>query len=213
MTRRFDLQVHTDASPCSDTAPGVVVTAAVEAGLDGIAITDHDTVENVAAVRRVAPSSLDVISGVEVTTTQGHLLALDVDTPPPQTDPVAVIEWVHERGGVTVLSHPFDTLRQYYREDLCEIATLVDAVEGINSRCVVPQFNRRAQSFAAAHSLPTTGGSDAHFPSEVGRAYTECEGDLLAALRSGDVRACGRGGYLSGHVATKVHQLRTAMSR
>jgi hypothetical protein len=213
MTRRFDLQVHTDASPCSDTTPSAVVAAAVEAGLDGIAVTDHDTVKNVAAVRRAAPASLDVISGVEVTTTQGHLLALGVGAPPPQTDPIDVIEWIHARDGVAILSHPFDTLRQYYREDLREIATLVDAVEGINSRCVVPQFNRRAQSFAVANALPTTGGSDAHFPREVGRAYTECEGDLLDAVRAGSVRACGRGGYLSGHVATKLHQVRTAMSR
>jgi hypothetical protein len=63
MTLRYDLQVHTNASPCSDTEPGAVVTAATSAGLDGIAVTDHDTVENVAAVRRAAPASLDVISG------------------------------------------------------------------------------------------------------------------------------------------------------
>lgn len=213
MTRRLDLQVHTDASPCSDTTPSAVVTAAVEAGLDGIAVTDHDTVENVVAARRAAPSSLDVISGVEVTTTQGHLLALGVEAPPPQIHPVDVIEWIHERGGVAILSHPFDTLRQYYREDLREIATLVDAVEGINSRCVFSQFNRRAQSFAVAHALPTTGGSDAHFPREVGRAYTECEDDVLEAIRDGTVRAGGRGGYLSGHVATKLHQVQTAISR
>ncbi|AUV82530.1 histidinol-phosphatase [Salinigranum rubrum] len=213
MTRRYDLQVHTDASPCSDTAPRAVVTAAVEAGLDGIAITDHDTVENTAVVERLAPASFNVISGVEVTTTQGHLLALDVEAPPPQTTPVEVIEWIHDHGGVAVLSHPFDTLRQYYTENLQEIATLVDAVEGINSRCVFPQFNRRAQSFAVAHSLPITGGSDAHFPREVGRAYTKCEGDLIDSIRSNEVRACGRGGYLSGHVATKIHQARTALSR
>jgi predicted metal-dependent phosphoesterase TrpH len=213
MTHRFDLQVHTDASPCSNTAPSRVVTAAVKAGLEGIAVTDHDTVETVAAVRRAAPSSLDVISGVEVTTTQGHLLALGVEASPPQAHPIGVIEWIHERGGVAILSHPFDTLRQYYREDLREIARIVDAVEGINSRCVFPQFNQRAQSFAVANGLPTTGGSDAHFPREVGRAYTESEGEILNAIREGEVRACGRGGYLSGHVATRIHQVRTAMSR
>jgi predicted metal-dependent phosphoesterase TrpH len=213
MPHRYDLQVHTDASPCSNTAPSAVVTAAVEAGLDGIAITDHDTVQNVAAVERAAPASLDVISGVEVTTTQGHLLALGVEVPPPQVSALDVIEWVHDHGGVTILSHPFDTLRQFYTENLREIAEFVDAVEGVNSRCVFPQFNRRAQSFAVAHELPTTGGSDAHFPREVGRAYTECEADVLDAVRTGDVRACGRGGYLSGHMATKMYQIRTAVSR
>jgi predicted metal-dependent phosphoesterase TrpH len=212
MTRRYDLQVHTDASPCSSTRPSRVVAAATAAGLDGIVVTDHDTVANVAAVRDHAPSTLDVVSGVEVTTTQGHLLAIGVDDAPPQGDPLDVIDWVHDHGGVAVLSHPFDTLRQYYTTDLRAIARAVDAVEGVNSRCVLPQFNRRARSFAVANGLPTTGGSDAHFPREVGRAHTEVEGDdLLYAVRRGNVSPTGRGGYLSGHVATKVHQFRTRL--
>jgi hypothetical protein len=214
MARRYDLQVHTDASPCSSTSPERVVAAAVAAGLDGIVVTDHDTVANVAAVRDHAPASLDVVSGAEVTTTQGHLLAVGVDDAPPQGDPLDVVDWVHDHGGVAVLSHPFDTLRQSYTTDLRAIARAVDAVEGINSRCVLPQFNRRARSFAVANGLPTTGGSDAHFPREVGRAYTEVAGDdLLAAVGRGEVRPGGRGGYLSGHAATKWHQLRTALTR
>ena len=213
MTARYDLQVHTDASPCSNTSPDRVVTAATAAGLDGIVVTDHDTLANVAAVREAAPSDLTVVSGVEVTTTQGHLLAIGVEDVPPRADPLDVIDWVHDHGGVAVLSHPFDTLRQYYSTDLAAIGRAVDAIEGINSRCILGQFNRRARSFAAAHGLPTTGGSDAHFPIEVGRAYTEVDGDLLGAIGRGDVRPAGRGGYLSGHVATKLHQFRAAWSR
>jgi hypothetical protein len=220
MTRRYDLQVHTDASPCSRTRPSDVVDAAVAAGLDGLVVTDHDTTANVAAVRDRAPAGLSVVSGVEVTTTAGHLLAVGVDDPPPRSDPLTVVDWVHDHGGVAVLSHPFDTLRQHYETDLPAIAAAVDAVEGINSRCVVPRFNRRARAFAADHDLPTTGGSDAHFPMEVGRAYTRVEtrgrtgGDALRdAVRDGRVSPAGRGGYVSGHVATKVHEFRTALGR
>jgi hypothetical protein len=213
MTRRYDLQVHTDASPCSSTPPRAVVAAATDAGLDGIAVTDHDTVRNVAAVRDRAPPTLEVVSGVEVTTTEGHLLALGVERVPPQAAPVDVIEWVHDQSGVAVLSHPFDALREHYETDLSSLARVVDAVEGINSRCVLPRYNRRARSFAAAHGLPTTGGSDAHFPMEVGRAYTDVSGEVLDAVRRGDVRPGGRGGYVTGHVATKLHQARATLSR
>ncbi|MFB6185906.1 MAG: PHP-associated domain-containing protein [Halobacteriaceae archaeon] len=52
-----------------------------------------------------------------------------------------------------------------------------------------------------------TGGSDAHFPIEVGRAYTMCTGDLFDAIRCGETSVKGRGGYLTGHIATKMHQL------
>ncbi|SFS99967.1 PHP domain-containing protein [Halostagnicola kamekurae] len=215
MTRRYDLQVHTDASPCSSTPPERVGAAAVEAGLDGIAVTDHDTLANVDAVRDAAPSSLDVIAGVEVTTTEGHLLALEVTEPPPQTDPLTVVDHVHDQGGIAVLSHPFDAMRQSYVTNLDELADAIDAVEAVNSRCVRRRFNERATAFAAAHDLPTTGGSDAHFPMEVGRAYAVVEGDgsLVNAVVEGRVRPGGRGRYLSGHIATKIHQFRTVSGR
>lgn len=204
---RYDLQVHTDASPCSGAVPEDVVAAAAAAGLDGIAVTDHDTTAGVDAVRAAAPDGLTVIPGVEVTTTQGHLLALDVCEPPPQADPLAAIEDVHDQGGVAVLAHPFDRLRERYDADLEAIAAAVDGVEVTNSRCVRPRYNRRARAFAAEHGLAPTGGSDAHFPMEVGRAYTECDLPVVEAVRRGETRAGGRGGYLSGHAATKLYRL------
>jgi predicted metal-dependent phosphoesterase TrpH len=210
---RYDLHVHTDASPCSATSPERVAAAATNAGLDGIVVTDHDTLENVARVREHAPDRVDVVSGVEVTTTQGHLLAIDVDEAPPQTDPLTVIDAIHETGGLAVLAHPFDTLRQFYDRDLPELAATADGVEAVNSRCVRPLFNRQARAFAAHHGLAITGGSDAHFPMEVGRAATEFDGTLRETLHQGTTTPRGRGRYLSGHVATKLQQGRRAIGR
>jgi predicted metal-dependent phosphoesterase TrpH len=213
--RRYDLQVHTDASPCSAATPAGIAHAASEANLDGIAITNHDTTEGVRAVRQAVAGlstgperEIDVIGGVEVTTTQGHLLALDVENEPPQADPLTVVENIHDQGGLAVLSHPFDRLRQVYDRDLEAIAAAIDGIETRNSRCVRPRYNREAEAFAARHGLAMTGGSDGHFPREVGRAATECHGDVLEAIRAGETRAVGRGGYLSGHIATKVQQVR-----
>lgn len=208
--RRYDLQVHTDASPCSRATPAEIATAAIRAGLSGIAITNHDTLDGVEAVREAIAdlgADLEVIPGVEVTTTQGHLLALGVREAPPRDDPVPVIEDVHDQGGVAVLSHPFDRLRQVYDRELEAIAAVVDGVETRNSRCVRRRYNGESAAFAARNGLAQTGGSDAHFPMEVGRAATACRGDVLTAIRAGETRAIGRGGYLSGHVATKLHQL------
>ncbi|MCT9097026.1 PHP domain-containing protein [Haloarchaeobius sp. HME9146] len=202
----YDLQVHTDASPCSRISPEKLVEGAVDAGLDGIAVTDHDTIKNVKFVEQAAPPSLDIIPAAEITTTQGHLLALGISEVPPQTDPISVIEHVHDQGGVAVLSHPFDTFRQYYNQDLEEIAAHVDGVETCNSRCIMPRFNREAKQFAEEYDLAQTGGSDGHFQLELGRAYTLCQGDPLDAIRNGDCAPRGRGSYLSGHIATKVHQ-------
>lgn len=208
--RRYDLQVHTDASPCSPASPERMVRAASRAGLDGVAITDHDTMANVDRARAAAPDDLDVIPGVEVTTTQGHLLALYVEEAPPKTDPVGVVESIHDQGGIALLSHPFDELRQYYDADLEVIATAVDGVETANSRCVREAFNRRAREFADSHGLSVTGGSDAHFPMEVGRAYTTVPDRPREAIRNGTTAGVGRGRYLSGHVATKTYRAATA---
>jgi predicted metal-dependent phosphoesterase TrpH len=209
---KYDLQVHTEVSSCSGATPKGIVDAAVAAGLDGIAITDHDSIEGVTAVQAAAPAELTVIPGVEVTTTQGHLLALDVDEPPPQDDPMTVINHIHDQGGIAILSHPFDRLREYYT-DLDEIATVVDGVEVINSRCVFRRYNEHARVFANEHDIPITGGSDAHFPTEIGNAYTESDGPILEALRSGDTRVSGRGGYVRGHVLTKVRQFSELLDR
>ncbi len=210
---RYDLQVHTNVSPCSATPPEKVVEAAEHANLDGIVVTDHDTLANVERVRECASSRLDVVSGVEVTTTQGHLLAIDVTEVPPQTDPLSVVDAVHDLGGIAVLSHPFDALRQVYDTELAELAAAVDGVEVVNSRCVRESFNDHARAFADHHGLAMTGGSDAHFPMEVGRASTEFEGSLREAIREGTTTPRGRGRYLSGHVATKVHQGRRTIER
>lgn len=205
--KKYDLQVHTDVSPCSRASPADIVDAALDSNLDGIAITNHDTLEGYQEVDELSPSKLTVIPGVEVTTTQGHLLALFVDEEPPIANPVKVIEHIHEQDGIAVLSHPFDWLRENYTENLEQIASQVDAVETQNSRCLLPRFNRRAKEFACRHDLAITGGSDAHFPMEVGRSTTVCDRKLQDAIESQSTQTTGRGGYLSGHAVTKLNDL------
>jgi len=206
--RKFDLHVHTSVSPCSGANPASIVSKAVDRGLDGIAITDHDTVRGVHAVERAAPPDLTILPGVEVTTTTGHMLALGVRDAPSGGDPITVAEQIQELGGVAVLAHPFDTFRQHYSPPLNDLTNVVDAVEVRNSRCLLPRFNQRAMEFAVRHGLPVIGGSDAHFPIELGRAVTVTEGEPLMAIESGTTVTSGRSGYVSGHVATKVHELR-----
>lgn len=53
--QRYDLHVHTDASPCSRASPSEVAAAAVTAGMAGIAVTDHDTTVGAHRVREHAP--------------------------------------------------------------------------------------------------------------------------------------------------------------
>ena len=81
---KFDLHIH---SNYSDGRASVVeiINAAVRRGLDGIALTDHDNMRGIPAARRyIKEQKLDLIliPGVEVTTSEGHLLVLGVEEPP-----------------------------------------------------------------------------------------------------------------------------------
>jgi predicted metal-dependent phosphoesterase TrpH len=64
---RVDLHLHTTHSDGTYT-PAQVVELACRSGLSAIAITDHDTVSGIAPAMEAACRSLEIISGVEITT-------------------------------------------------------------------------------------------------------------------------------------------------
>ena len=75
-----DTHIHTCLSPCAelDMHPSAIVDAAVRAGLDAIAVCDHNSAENAAAVQRAGNAAgLAVIPGMEITSSEEvHILGL-----------------------------------------------------------------------------------------------------------------------------------------
>jgi len=80
--RRFraDLHIHSCLSPCGDLEiyPRRIVERALEAGLDIVAVTDHNTAENAAATVRAAEGTrLTVLPGMEIASAEEvHVLGL-----------------------------------------------------------------------------------------------------------------------------------------
>jgi PHP family Zn ribbon phosphoesterase len=76
---KADLHVHTCLSPCAglDMSPLVIVQTALRAGLDLIGICDHNSAENVLAVKKTAArNGLLVLGGMEVASSEeAHILA------------------------------------------------------------------------------------------------------------------------------------------
>lgn len=73
MILRCDLHIHTALSPCGDMdmTPNNIVNMAQLKGLDVIAITDHNTSANAAAVMECAKDApLIVIPGMELETSE-----------------------------------------------------------------------------------------------------------------------------------------------
>ena len=77
---RADLHIHTCLSPCADIqmTPSAIVKIAAERSIDIIAVTDHNSAENVNSVIKAAENSdLTVLAGMEVTSSEeAHILAL-----------------------------------------------------------------------------------------------------------------------------------------
>ena len=77
-----DLHVHTALSPCAanDMTPPVIVERALAEGLAMIAVCDHNSARNAAAVQEAATARLAVLAGMEITTVEEcHIVALFPD--------------------------------------------------------------------------------------------------------------------------------------
>jgi predicted metal-dependent phosphoesterase TrpH len=194
---KIDLHVHSRHSPDSSLRVEAIVDQIGLAGVQGFALTDHNSVAGHAGLRELARSrpSVLLIPGCEVSTREGHLLAYGIAEVPPAHAPLAeTIEWVEGHGGVAVLAHP---LRWSHGVGKAAAQRArVPALESMNAH-TSPIRNARAELIAAHRAIGTTGGSDAHELTDVGRGYTEFSDeatsvdDLLEALRRGHVRAGG----------------------
>jgi predicted metal-dependent phosphoesterase TrpH len=79
-TFKLDLHIHSCLSPCADLemSPMSIVEKSLAKGLDGIAVCDHNSAENVAAVFRVGVQrGLHVLPGMEINSVEEvHTLAI-----------------------------------------------------------------------------------------------------------------------------------------
>lgn len=99
------VHVHTAASDGGGT-PEQVVAAAQAAGLDFLALTDHNTFDARGAAGWHGPTL--VLVGTESSTVSGHLVALGLREPGFvfSRDPTDTLEDVHLLGGVAFAAHP-----------------------------------------------------------------------------------------------------------
>lgn len=81
---KFDLHMHSDASSDGQLATAELAAMAHEKGLEVIALSDHDSVENVLSMQEEAGKyGIGVIPALEITTSMGdqdvHLLGYGID--------------------------------------------------------------------------------------------------------------------------------------
>jgi predicted metal-dependent phosphoesterase TrpH len=169
---RVDLHVHTRYSPDATLKPRELIARARHAGFDRIAITDHNTMEGAYEARSIDPDF--IIMGEEIDTAEGtDLIGLFLEQAIPRGLPLAeVAARIREQDGIVYAPHPFAYLYKPGAHSR-RVLDAADVVEAVNSRAFLPRWNQLAQAGARARGLPVAAGTDAHFPHEVGRAWTE----------------------------------------
>lgn len=185
---KFDLHVHTDASD-GIISPEDALTAAKKAGMDGIAITDHDTMDGYEEAKKFAKKiDIILIPAVEITTALGDILAYGVKEMPEGTI-VEIFDKIHAEGGAAAIAHPYASFRQVNFYEIIEtIKHNIDAIEIYNAMTSL-EDNVKAMELAKKVGLPGIGGSDAHFPDRVGTAFTITNTeDVIEAIKKGHTK-------------------------
>ncbi|MBI2304926.1 MAG: PHP domain-containing protein [Chloroflexi bacterium] len=201
-----DLHVHTSHGAYdSAISPQQLVEEGERMGLDGVALTEHDTMWDRHQFQHLAQGRrLVLFNGMEVSTDMGHILVFGL---PHYVSgihrAVQLRRIVKEAGGFMVIAHPFRYLiasnerrnGQDGMPSLDELArwpvfSLVDEIEVCNAVCD-DQENLLALQVAQKLGMRGVAGSDAHTIIGLGRAVTvfqrpmETEAQLLRELRAG----------------------------
>jgi predicted metal-dependent phosphoesterase TrpH len=180
MPINIDLHTHSFFSGDGVSSPEDLIAAARAKGLQGIAITDHNTCDAITYLLDKGLMRLDglpvdnflVVPGVEVTTGEGHLLCIGATLPFLKGKPaLGVCHMIHDRGGLAIPPHPYDMFRAGIRFTTLETLP-VDALEVFNAATTLRRYNRYAFKYAQVRGLPMTAASDAHHAAAVGTAYT-----------------------------------------
>ncbi len=169
-----DLHVHTTYSKDSLITPRDLVYYSKKRGLNAVAITDHNQLEG--AWKIAKETDFLIIPGMEISSSDGHIVALNIHEPIPRGFCAAeTVERIHNAGGVAIACHPFVLFKGCLREKVCGT---FDAVEVINARAFPFKYSvKKAEESAKRFGLPRVAGPDAHYGPQIGYSYTAIQSE------------------------------------
>lgn len=163
---KVDLHVHTCYSPDSVNYIRGLREVCTKKGIIP-AITDHNTFEGAVIFEA------NCIRGEEIETTEGEIIGLFL------TEEIRggltieeTVDKIREQGAIVYVPHPFDMVRG---SAIKRLNFKIDILEVFNAANILSIFNKRAYDYAKRKNLLMGVGSDAHFLSNVGKAYLEME--------------------------------------
>jgi predicted metal-dependent phosphoesterase TrpH len=176
---KIDLHTHSSYSNDGVFSPEKLIKSALKKGLDGIALTDHNTTAGWTEAIEVAKKlNAVLILGEELKIkkngkTMGEILGYFIkeEINPKGKTVEQAIEEIRKQGGIAIIAHPYHWKKAF--KDLEKYKNLADGIEAFNSRSQSKKENHKSIDFAKKNNLAMTAGSDCHSPFEVGDAFTE----------------------------------------
>ena len=199
-----DLHIH-ESSFSSDSLMTLeeIVATAMSKGLDGICITDHDSMGlKERAERYSRETGFPIFVGVEYYSLWGDITAWGInDFPKTRVSAQAFIDLVRSQGGFCVACHPFRNNNRGLAEHLRDVRGL-NGIEVLNGSTSL-EANLQALDYCQELKLAPIGASDAHWLSQVGKyatwlpEYVDNLDDFVRVLHTGGCRpvVSGPNGY------------------
>ena len=206
---KFDLHIHSKYSYDSFLSPERIIRIARKKGLDGIAVTDHNTIKGGVETSDINKGDdFIVIVGSEMRTEYGDIIGLFLNEEIRSQIFMEVVEEIRDQDGLVVLAHPFR--KGIFPTDLLKY---IDLIEGFNARS--PEgLNRKAEELAGSHGMSMIAGSDAHLWFEIGRGRTIVNSEVREALKNGKTKIEGEelGYYLVHGLSVGIEKLKEIMA-
>ncbi|MEM0492963.1 MAG: PHP domain-containing protein [Candidatus Thermoplasmatota archaeon] len=169
---KIDLHVHSQYSEDATGSPEEIIKILKKKGLQGMAITDHNTVDGALKALKTTEKDFIIIPGIEISTISGHIIALNVKEVIPRDRSLEeTIESIHDHNGLPIVPHLFRRMSGIKKKGLEQIKNKVPAMEVFNG-CSLPKTNIKTSNIAERYNLGGVGGSDTHKAEYAGYGYT-----------------------------------------
>jgi hypothetical protein len=171
---KYDFHVHSIYSYDSLSPLKHVIKGAKKKGLNGLAITDHETIKGATIAKEFTTSNFDIIVGSEIKTDLGDVIGLFLSTEIKSRTFLDVVDEIRDQNGFVILPHPYKTFNNIPDD----VVNSVDALEVLNGR-INCELNKKARNYSTLKNIMVTGGSDAHLMRHIGQVYTSISADFF----------------------------------
>ncbi|MBD3189865.1 MAG: hypothetical protein GF308_04440 [Candidatus Heimdallarchaeota archaeon] len=170
----LDMHVHVDEHVNYQLIPTILRAR----GLDGAGLLTHNDLPfamKVAKMLQAIDKQKIYLPGVELDTSQGHLVVFGIDKAiPPELSPEETIELAKDLGGISIIPHPFMSHNSLGWKVQELKANAIEFLNGfakvfLNIPNIMTKIAFRNNGFSEV------GGSDAHYAFAIGSCYSLIE--------------------------------------